>query len=76
MQFDLGRLSVVRSVPPAVAGGFRHRQFSIANRKSLHPSATADGTDLIATTRAFIQPASRPGQDVMMLLGNMGSLDE
>jgi hypothetical protein len=75
MRFDLRRLSVMRSVPSAVAGGFRHRQFSIANRKSLHPSATADGTDLITTTRTLIQTASIPGHDVMMLLANMGSLD-
>jgi hypothetical protein len=68
MQFDLRRLSVMKSVPSAVADGcligdIQKQAWLIcliqeSHTKAKNPSATADGTDLIATARPLTQTAS------------------
>jgi hypothetical protein len=53
---DLRRLSV--DEVSTVRGSGWVPTLPIANRQSLHPSATADGTDFIATARPLLQAAS------------------
>jgi hypothetical protein len=50
MQFDLRPPSVMKSVPSAVADGCMTADWQCRN-----PSATADGTDFIATARPLTQ---------------------